>query len=366
MLRLMRLQMLDDRLQIAHARWAILRGRLARQTFGEHRDRADIGLEAEQARPDLVVQFECGAAPLVVLRGDQPLVQPQVLGPRRLERFGQRVEAVGDGGKFTRQRPRQSYPNLRCSRSARPPATAVSGSSTRPNSTYSIAMTATLTSQRHPDKCNGVLPDLCDLVARLGDDLYGSDALAVDDDRHVACSRPARRSARRTSGALRRGRRSGTEPSLAPPADVRPHPSRRSAHGAPDGAARRGRSESARPAPPAASSPTASPISRRAISIEAAISTPVAVRALRIVTAPATSAAITSITTKTMSSCARIERPCHNACARPPGDALERTGVVTCWLSDGEPIGRPPAVATGINDRPGHGADGNVNLPVSG
>ena len=48
------------------------------------------------------MQFERGAAALVVLRGDQPLVQPQVLGARRFQRFGERIEAIGDGGKLAR------------------------------------------------------------------------------------------------------------------------------------------------------------------------------------------------------------------------------------------------------------------------
>src|SRR5260370_24619033 len=34
-------------------------------------------------------------------------------------------------------------------------------------------------------KRNRVLPDFCDFVSRLADDLHGADGAAVDDDRHL-------------------------------------------------------------------------------------------------------------------------------------------------------------------------------------
>src|SRR5262245_3318649 len=67
-------------------------------------------------------------------------------------------------------------------------------------------------------------------------------------------------------------------------------------------------------------SATASRTSSSASSIDAATSTRVDARAWRMVTAPATNPAITSITTKTMRSCARTERPCHSACDRARAD----------------------------------------------
>src|SRR5947209_5455647 len=65
---------------------------------------------------------------------------------------------------------------------------------------------------------------------------------------------------------------------------------------------------------------TASLTSSSASSIDAAISTRVDARAWRIVTALATKPAITSITTKTMRSCARTERACHKTFARARGE----------------------------------------------
>ena len=95
------LQMLDDRQHVARARlYACARAPAARR---RGRDRPGIGLEAEQARADLVVQLERGAPPLVVLRGDQPVVEPLVLGARGVERLRQRIETVGDGGELLRR-----------------------------------------------------------------------------------------------------------------------------------------------------------------------------------------------------------------------------------------------------------------------
>ena len=85
---------------MSRTRAVILRADLLRQLGRRGRDRAGIGLEAEQARADLVVQLERGAAPLVVLRGDQPMVEPLVLGARGIQRLRERIEAVGDGGEL--------------------------------------------------------------------------------------------------------------------------------------------------------------------------------------------------------------------------------------------------------------------------
>ena len=48
-------------------------------------------------------------AALVVLGGDQPPVERGVLGARRLERAGERVESVGDRGELARLGPRQAH-----------------------------------------------------------------------------------------------------------------------------------------------------------------------------------------------------------------------------------------------------------------
>ena len=81
--------------------------------------------------------------------------------------------------------------------------------------------------------------------------------------------------------------------------------------------------------------PTASLTSSSASSIEAAISIRVEVRACRIVTTPAISPAITSISMKTMSSCARTERPYHSQCdnTRADGHAggLSNDALPSVW-----------------------------------
>ena len=76
---------------------------LSGSSAGGARDRGGIGLQSEQARADLVMQFERGAPPFVVLRRDQPAIEPQVFRARRFERQRERVEAVGDGGQLARR-----------------------------------------------------------------------------------------------------------------------------------------------------------------------------------------------------------------------------------------------------------------------
>ena len=204
-------------------------------------------------------------------------------------------------------------------------------------------MTATLTSSATSRERDRVLPDLGDLVARLGHDLDRPDALAVDDRPARRGSRPAARSAPRTSAApAARSSLRGAHAGARARAGCRPHPSRRSGRGAPAAIARRDRRGTARPAPPAASGrPPRSPAAA-ASSIEAAISTRVAVRALRMVTPPATSAATMSISTNTIRSWVRTERPYHSACARPLCGSRGNAGARSGRLSDDALMGDLP------------------------
>ena len=55
------------------------------------------------------MQLHRGVPPLVVLCGDQPLIQSQVLGARRFQRFGERVEPVGNARELLRLRVRQPH-----------------------------------------------------------------------------------------------------------------------------------------------------------------------------------------------------------------------------------------------------------------
>ena len=91
--------MIDDRAKIAHA-IRRRRGRGARQSERCFCDRRDVGLEAEQARPDLVVQLKRGAPALIVLGGDHASIKREVLGADVVERAGERVEAVDDRSEF--------------------------------------------------------------------------------------------------------------------------------------------------------------------------------------------------------------------------------------------------------------------------
>src|SRR3954465_5865050 len=63
-------------------------------------DRGRVGLEAEQARADFVMQLERGETPLVVLRGNQARVQLTFFGAQRVERLRQRIEAPRDRAKL--------------------------------------------------------------------------------------------------------------------------------------------------------------------------------------------------------------------------------------------------------------------------
>ena len=102
MLRLIVLQMLDDG-PMSRELDTIMPG-LASGRPGPplHSAMEDcIGLQPEQARADLVVQFERGAPPFVVLCGNKPAIEFKFRGARRLERPSKRVEVIGDDREFT-------------------------------------------------------------------------------------------------------------------------------------------------------------------------------------------------------------------------------------------------------------------------
>lgn len=181
--------MLDDRQYVADARLDAA-SRFLRQGADRGFDRPGIGLEAEQARADLVVQLHGGAATFVVLRGDQPLVQSQILGAGGVERLRQRVEALGDGGKLLRRRPRQPHPVIALLQIGK--AAAHAGERIEHPSEQEIQQDddGDVHDQRHRAERNGVLPYLRDLVVRLSHDLHRADPLAVDDHRDVTARCP--------------------------------------------------------------------------------------------------------------------------------------------------------------------------------
>ena len=103
-----RLQMLDDGQDVAQAGGHGLPGLLG-QVAGCAGNRRCIGFQPEQTRTDLIMQFERGAPALVVLRRDQPAIEPQVFRAHRLERESERIEVIGDGGQLAGMRLRQAH-----------------------------------------------------------------------------------------------------------------------------------------------------------------------------------------------------------------------------------------------------------------
>ena len=98
--------------------WRIASSEVSRNRSDRRGDR----LEAEQARPDLVVKLECDVAPLIILGGDQPLAQPHILGPRAVERLRERIEPRRQGNKFTcfgDRQPHRVVPMLEIGEAAR-------------------------------------------------------------------------------------------------------------------------------------------------------------------------------------------------------------------------------------------------------
>jgi hypothetical protein len=93
--------MLDDGQTVTHKFFELGAARI-REPCDSACDRAGIGLEARQARPDLNVQLQRGAFSLVVLRRDQAMVERLILSSRSIERMRQRIEAFGNGGELLR------------------------------------------------------------------------------------------------------------------------------------------------------------------------------------------------------------------------------------------------------------------------
>ena len=149
---------------------------LSGSAFG---DGGGIGLEAEQAGADLVVQFERGAAAFVVLGRDEPAAEREILGACGIERAGERIETVGDRSEFQHLGPRQPHLVVAVLEAFE----ALAQGSERiehaaehevENPDHDEARRAGNGGERH-----GVLPDLGDLVARLADDLHRADGAAV-------------------------------------------------------------------------------------------------------------------------------------------------------------------------------------------
>ena len=177
--------MLDDRQHVARA---VVHGApgVRGQRGGGRFDRGHIGLEAEQARADLVVQLHGGAPALVVLRGDQPLAQAQVLGARRFERLGERIEPIDQVGELLRLRSRQPHlvvPALEIGETLRELAERIEHAAEQE---IQEGDHRDVEHQRGAAERQRVVPDLGDLVLRLGDDLDRADRLAIDDHRHDA------------------------------------------------------------------------------------------------------------------------------------------------------------------------------------
>ena len=164
------------------------------------------------------MEFERGAPPFIVLRRDQPAIEPQVFRAHRLERKRERVEVIGDGRQLARRRPWQSHAVgllLELGEAARQ-----HGERTEHAAEQDIEHADHRDiEQQGPDADrDGVFPGLGDFVGRLAGDLDLADAVAVGGDRHDmrldAAARPGQRTkpapvrVRQTCGRPRcRGRR---------------------------------------------------------------------------------------------------------------------------------------------------------------
>ena len=136
------------------------------------------------------MQFERGAAPLVVLGRDQPMVELLVLAAGGVQRLRERIEAVGDGGKLLRAGSWQPYPIVALLEVGE--AAGDAGERIEHPSEQDIenGNDGDVHDQRHRAERDGIAPDLRDLVARLRHDLDRADARPIDHHRHVAaCDR---------------------------------------------------------------------------------------------------------------------------------------------------------------------------------
>src|SRR5215471_7408970 len=175
--------MIDDRGEIAHA-FRYGTGSSLRQRECCFRYRSHVGLEAEQARSDFVMQLQRGAPSLVVLGGDNAPIEREVLGADVIERTCERVEAIDDGGEFQYLRTREPHLVVALLQSSQPCAEGCE----RVEQATEHPMEYPNHRQHGHDgdrrKCDGVLPDFGDFVAWLADNLHGADGSIVNDDRY--------------------------------------------------------------------------------------------------------------------------------------------------------------------------------------
>ena len=179
-----RLQMFDDGQDVAQAGGHGLPGLLG-QVAGCTGNRRCIGFQPEQTRTDLVMQFERGAPALVVLRRDQPAIEPQVFRAHRLERDGQRIEVIGDGGQLAGVRLRQPHViglMLKVGEAGREHSERIEHTAEQ-----KIEQTDHGDVERDgydPDR-DRIVPDLGDFVGGFADDFDLTEAVAADDHRYI-------------------------------------------------------------------------------------------------------------------------------------------------------------------------------------
>jgi hypothetical protein len=204
-----RLQVIDDRQHVARAILHVAGGRIG----AKGRDRGRVGLEPKETWADLVVQFERGAPPLIVLRRDHAAIERVVLRAQRIERLRQRIEAIRDGAKLRRAGARETDAVVAPLEIAQ----AMRQSGQRPE--HVAEQRIEQDNDREVDrktrgaKRQRVLPDFRDLIASLAGDQDRTGALALRDDRQFAplCRRRDERrepGRRRAIGIRRSSRRS--------------------------------------------------------------------------------------------------------------------------------------------------------------
>jgi hypothetical protein len=148
------------------------------------------------------MQIERGAAALVVLRGDDAVVEPQILRPRGFQRLGQRIEALGDGGSSCGARPRQPHLVARALEFGETGGEPGERVEHPPEQHVEEADHRKVEHKRHCRERHRVFPHLRDLVLGLAHDLDRADRRAADDHRHVAAL-DRRRNQRRKPGRRR-------------------------------------------------------------------------------------------------------------------------------------------------------------------
>ena len=130
------------------------------------------------------MELERGAPPFIVLRRDQPAIEPQVFRTHRFERKRERIEMVGDGRQLARRRAWQSHAvglllelgEAACQHGERAEHAA--------EQDIEHADHRDIKQQGPGADRDGVFPGLGDFVGRLAGNLHLADAAAVGSDRH--------------------------------------------------------------------------------------------------------------------------------------------------------------------------------------